>query len=491
MLCLTACRSPAPRGPGQAVSGREPSFTGAQLAEDFSLLRQVLEELHPGLYRYNTSASLDASFQALLGAVAHGASLGEAYRALSIFLATIKCGHTWANFLNQPKAIADPLFRQGATRVPFWFVWRGEQMVVTRDLTAGAELRAGTEVLAIDGVAAPAILRALLAVARADGSNDHKRVNALEIHGDTDLEAFDIFFPLFFPQRTAGRYLLTVRPPGGQPAEVAVEGLTFAQRLAPVEAALAARRGGDAPLWTLTFEGRSAFLAMPTWALYQSRWDWKEFLRQSFVALRERGVRELVIDLRGNEGGLGVGDVLLAHLVRAPLRLEPLERRVRYRKVPAGLLPVLDTWDPSFKDWGAAAAGPADGFYRLTREGDGGGVILPAAQPFTGRVWVVVDASNSSATFEFAQVVQREKLGTLIGAPTGGNQRGINGGAFFFVRLPRTGLEVDLPLIGQFPLRDAPDAGLEPDLPVATTAQDLAAGRDPIRARLASLWAEP
>lgn len=85
---------------------------------------------------------------------------------------------------------------------------------------------------------------------------------------------------------------------------------------------------------------------------------------------------------------------------------------------------------------------------------------------------------------------QREHLGTLIGSATGGNQRGINGGAFFVVRLPRTGLEADLPLIGQFPPRAAPDAGLEPDLEVETTAQDIAAGRDPIRARLSSLWAE-
>lgn len=485
LICLTACRSAAPPVPARAP-GDEPLFTAAQLSEDFFLLRRVFEELHPGLYRYNTRASLDASFQTLLGAVEHGATLPAAYRALSVFLATVKCGHTYANFFNQPKAIADRLFRGGATRVPFWFVWRGGKMVVTRDFTAGALLAPGTEVLAIDGVPAPAILKALLAVARADGSNDAKRTNALEIHGDTDLEAFDIYFPLFFPQRAAGRYLLSR---GGGP-DLSVEALTFAQRLAPVEAALAARRGGDGPSWTLTFEGPAAWLTMPTWALYQSRWDWKEFLQQSFAELRRRGVRELVIDLRGNEGGLAVDDALLAQLIRTPLRREQFERRVRYRKVPDTLLPVLDTWDPSFKDWGADAVGPVDGFYRLIRADDEGGVILPGAQPFAGRVWVVVDAANSSATFEFAQVVQRERLGTLIGSATGGNQRGINGGAFFFVRLPRTGLEADLPLIGQFPPGAPPDAGLTPDVPVETTPADLAAGRDPVRVKLALLWAK-
>ena len=45
---------------------------------------------------------------------------------------------------------------------------------------------------------------------------------------------------------------------------------------------------------------------------------------------------------------------------------------------------------------------------------------------------VLVNAANSSATFQFAKLVKDNQLGTLVGQPTGGNQRGINGGAFFF-----------------------------------------------------------
>jgi C-terminal processing protease CtpA/Prc len=87
---------------------------------------------------------------------------------------------------------------------------------------------------------------------------------------------------------------------------------------------------------------------------------------------------------------------------------------------------------------------------------------------------------NSSATFEFADAVQRHRLGTLVGQATGGNQRGITGGAFFFLRLPRSGIEVDVPLIGQFPMAATPlpDAGLEPDIFVQPQVADIAAARD-------------
>ena len=172
--------------------------------------------------------------------------------------------------------------------------------------------------------------------------------------------------------------------------------------------------------------------------------------------------------------------VIISHLIAAPVPRQAVRRLVRYRTVPDDLLPYLDTWDPSFKNWGASAIDAADGFYRLRRDADDdiGGVITPAPPGFTGRLWVLVGATNSSATFEFAQTVRQNHLGTLVGQPTGGNQRGINGGAFFFLRLPRSGIELDVPFIGQFPAGNPPDAGLQPDVLVVSTVRDIALGRD-------------
>jgi len=58
------------------------------------------------------------------------------------------------------------------------------------------------------------------------------------------------------------------------------------------------------------------------------------------------------------------------------------------------------------------------------------------------------------------------------------DQRGINGAAFFFLRLPHSKPEVDLPLIAAFPPGDPPDVGLKPDLLVNPNAVDLSAGLD-------------
>jgi hypothetical protein len=161
------------------------------------------------------------------------------------------------------------------------------------------------------------------------------------------------------------------------------------------------------------------------------------------------------------------------------MTLQEPPRLVRYRKVPDALLPVLDTWDPAFRDWGSDAVRRDDRFHVLLDDDGNTGVrrIEPLAPRFTGRVFVLVGPDNSSATFQFAEVLKRTRLATLVGRTTGGNQRGINGGAFFFLRLPNSKIELDLPLIARF-VDGAPDAGLAPDIEVTTSPQDIVEGQD-------------
>ncbi len=258
--------------------------------------------------------------------------------------------------------------------------------------------------------------------------------------------------------------------------------LTLAERKAAM--ASAADRAPDANPWTLDQDADGvARLTMSGWALYNSDFGWETWLGQVMDGLTGDGARGLIVDLRGNEGGLDCGNLILTRLLDRDLALPADQRWTRYRRAPEVLHPHLDTWDPSFLDWGDQAVGPDDrGLYRLTRYDDSpevGTLLRPQGRRFRGPVVVLCDASNSSATFQFAQTVKDAGLATLAGQTTGGNRRGINGGAFFFLRLPASGLEVDLPLIAGFPATPQPDAGIEPDIAIATTAVDIAEGRDP------------
>jgi hypothetical protein len=148
-------------------------------------------------------------------------------------------------------------------------------------------------------------------------------------------------------------------------------------------------------------------------------------------------------------------------------------------RTPPAHDPYLDTWDNSFRNLGVGAEPVGDGFFRLRSE-TGVNIIPPEGPRFPGRVAVLMGPNCSSATFQFAQLAQANGLARLFGETSGGNLRGINGGSFFFVPLPASGLEFDLPLVGFFPPGAPPDAGLAPDVRIAPTLESIAKGEDPV-----------
>lgn len=453
------------------VSGNDAS--AQHYAQDVDILEAAYTQLHPGLYRYATPIEVSARFRVLRRDFRADRTMRQNYLTLSRFLASVRCGHTYANFYNQSRAVQSELFDGGA-RIPFQFRLVGDAMIVTNNQSGDPRLARGTEVRAIDGRSVGDIVQCMTTIARADGHNDAKRRALLEVSGFDRYETFDVFYPMMFPRR-GDAFTLETRAPGARRnARVMVPGIGLDQRRAGMVGGL---EGSDptAVVWRSELRDDVAILTMPTWALYNSTWDWRGWLDQTLSSYA--GARGLIVDLRGNEGGNDCGNEIIARFLDQPLPLTTDERRVRFRSTPASLNPYLDTWDDSFRTLGEDAEDLGDGLYRLPAE-EGVSSIEPKGPRLRMPLIVLIDAQNSSATFQFAQIVQANRLGRLFGSPTGGNQRGINGGAFFFVRLPASGLEADLPLIGRFPPAQRPDAGLTPDVQVALTAEAIAAGRD-------------
>lgn len=456
---------------GAACFASTARASGADWSDDIRILRRAFELIHPGLYRYAAPAEMAARFDRLERTFAAGPSLGAAYLALAQTLAAIKCGHTYPNFFNQSEAVAGALF-SGKTRLPFHFKWIGGRMVVTANQSDDPRMARGAQVSSVNGVSTKRLYRELLPLVRADGGNDAKRRALLEVQGREELETFDIYHALAFGP-IGDAVALKVRSPNGAERRLDAATIDLAARRAAIPT-----RESDNPLgWSLQWPNeRAALLTMPNWAAYNVKWDWIAWLDGVFAEIADRKATALIVDLRENEGGNDCGDEILARLIDKDLETQPDRRLLRFVKTPPDLDPFLDTWDDSFRDWTDRVT-PVDARY-FERKAEAGTAVQPKAPRFAGKVFVLTSPVNSSATFRFAELIRANGLGLLIGEPTGGNRRGINGGAYFFLRLPNSGLEADLPLIGYFPRTPQPDAGLLPDVDAGPTAADIRDGRD-------------
>lgn len=451
--------------------------SAGDLAGDVAILRQALT-LHPGLYRYSSQTAIERSLARFATAWGAAPGIEGRYLALSTLTASFRCGHSYGNFYNQSKAVQAALFDR-PTRLPFRFIWLGDQMVVT---SMGPEgLVPGTAIERINGVEPIALRRRLMPYIRADGHNDAKRVSLLEVRGDDEFETFDVFQGLLAPPDGAEHHVEAILP-GGDRRVLSLPAIDLKARQAAMTVA-DAKEGQPLWQWQMRPDG-VAVLTMPGWAIWDSKWNWQGWLDDRLDTLS--GARGLVVDLRDNEGGADCGNGILARLLDRTYVPSRWEQRVRFRRTPVSIDRYLDTWDDSFRTLGEKAAVLPGGFYQRPAADDTL-AIEPSGKKLGVPIAVLTSPVNSSATFQFADTVRTLGVGKLVGEATGGNRRGINGGCFFFVRLPASGLEFDLPLVGYFPAIPQPDAGLLPDIAVRRTAADIAQGRDPALDRAAAM----
>lgn len=445
-----------------SLAQAQPELTAAQAQRDLRILKRALTELHPGLYRYATPAQIEAEFSAAQAAVAEGASRADLYLLANRITAAVRCGHTWVNGVNQGPAIQALVARSTLPLVLRWVEGRISVLASANPL-----IPAGSEITAIDGHTPAQIASALMPYLRADGSSDGKRLAQLD--DDENGGAMQQLFPLRFPPSAAG---WQVRLADGR--ERAVPPMGAAAR----EEALQAARWRQAPRdWRLQMQNDLAVMTLPTFAFWGSPFDGQAWLARSFAELGRQGVKHLVIDLRRNEGGDdALGLALLSHLIKTPFTQPGGRRESAYERVPYVLARYLDTWDFSFFDrTGQVSRGPERNWLMADSPAR---VIQPAAPHFDGQVVALVGPQNSSAGYLLARDLQRAGAATLIGQPTGGNLRGLNGGQLAWITLPASGVAVDIPLIAHFAPGAPPDAGVVPDVLAVPTFTDNQAGRD-------------
>ncbi len=454
-----------------AAAQAEPPLTPKEATRELAILKKAFVSLHPGLYRRRTPAEVDAAFASAEQQLANGADRATMFLVASRLAAVVQCGHTWTNPLNQGDAVK-ALFEQ-PDKLPFRVRVVGGQLVATE--SADPLIPTPLEVLAIDGRPVSELLAELLPFISADGPTNDKRVTRLD--SGPNGGGFDRWFPLLHPP-TNGTYRVRLND-----REVTVSAVALAAREAKLKP--------SDETWRFSIDQGVATLVLPTFSFWRDAFDWKAFLEKTFATLREQKVTALIIDARDNEGGDdAIGRAVLSQLLRAPYALPTGRAFSAYERAPWALARFLDTWDTSFFDRTGQVKREGTRWIVTSRDRPHQ-IVQPAPRPFVGKVVALVGPQMSSAGYLFARDLKASKAGTLIGQRTGGSLRGLNGGQLAWLVLPHSGVSVDIPLLGFETEPAQPDRGVEPDVAVNPTVDDVLAGRDVERAAALAWLASP
>lgn len=456
-----------------------PKISAEKLTEDFSIFKKALLEVHPGLYRYNTKNQMDSIFNHFQIVFSNPLTYQEAFLNFTKLTSAIKCGHTFPSFYNQTDFIQEVVLNQ-KDKLPFAFRVLDEKIFITASVIENLEIPCGTEIVAIDGIPTQTLLRETAKLVKADGDNDGKRYTDLNTFGVGGyFEMFDCYFPLLYPPVNEQYTIRIKKPNATQTEELKINTIRRAERSNALLKKDPNQITKADQLWKLEFlENNTAYLQLGTFDVFKFSFEWSDFLKNAFKEIKKRDTQNLVIDIRWNEGGqdevlLFIGQNISKQLIKLPQRQD----LVRYNKISDELKPYLFTWDNTFFDLSPKTKPYNNDYFLFT--GENITEIQPFKNAFEGTIYLLVNGSNSSATFYFAEIAKENKLATLIGETTGGSQKGLNAGTMFFLRLPNSKIEVDIPIIGAFS-DDKVAGGIVPDLLVKPTVEDLINGEDKV-----------
>ncbi len=440
------------------------------LQKDYSLLREILEKKHPGIYWYTSKDSMDMYFTRYYNAIADSMTEQQfAWHILAPLVDKIHCGHT---SVGSSKAYQKWVANKRLPSFPLYFKVWNDTMAVTANLNRKDSIfKRGTLVTSVNGVSNTRQISKMFDYLPEDGYANN--VNYIRLSGNFPYYHRNIYglskkysvtyldslgnektaeLPLFTPVKDSTKKTVKEKKP-------AAPKLNKNLRYRSLE---------------IDSAGTMAIMNLNTF----SKGNLRFFFKKSFKQLRQKNINNLVLDLRSNGGGKVNAYILLTkYISRTPFKVADTVYTINHglapytRYIKHGWLNNIEMFFISRKR--------KDGKYHL------GLLERKLYHPknnnhYNGKVYVLINGPTFSASTLFCNAVKGQPGITLIGEETGGGWHGNSGIIIPDIKLPYTKNTVRLPLFRLVQYNHVPKTGtgVPPDIYVGTSYEALLKGFD-------------
>ncbi len=454
---------------------------------DFRYLRRLLEETHPGLYRYTPKAVMQAKLDSIDRSLNQPLPFYTFFGTVNALMADIRCAHTHA----LPQKNWREQFNRVQKTIPFFVLPLQQRAYVLFNGTADQTIKPGFELLSINGLPMESVLRQVYRHHWADGYIESSKS---QVRG----EFFALFCYWFVGQPDT--YSLTFRSLAGDTVRLNTPAKTFSTSLKTI---LKSPINREMVTWYVTKKQKHPWrLSFPDTLAHTAylRFDgfggkginngaqaiarFQEFMNKTMIRLQKKQIQNLVVDLRGNAGGWdSQGIELFTYLAKGDTAV-PYYARQHSVTDSSDFIKFSDLSEADRKNVKNELIAETDGTFTVkqgseTREPKR---YLPKPNRFRGQVYILMNGESASTASEFLAVAHANKVGVFVGVESGGAYEGGNGSSFINLELPKSGIQVSTPLVYYNNAVSKPEQtgrGTMPDHHVPITIDDILNHTDP------------
>lgn len=451
-------------------------YSPAQLKEDFDLMRNIMEKIHPSLYWYTPKDSMDLIFNVYRSAIKDSMTQQQfGFSILAPVTTAVRCGHTSFSFSRKyssgMKGVRLPSF-------PLYLKVYDDSMVVMANLhRKDSVLRRGVPISSIDGYSTRDLTNIMFRYMPTDGYAEN--INYIRLSNSFPYYHRNIFglkknYKVGFVDSLGEQKMISLPvydPVADSLSRIKSDSLRIPHKLSRKD-----RKNEDRTLIfikdsTTGTSSSSPGIALMTLNTFDGGSSLYGFIRRSFRLLREQNAENLVIDIRSNGGGKVNNYAKLATYLRDE-KFKVADSAYAVRKGFAGYGRYFSQHFLNSLALNIFTARQKDGNYHFKYWENHW--FKPQKRNFyRGNVYVIISGPTFSASTLFAHTVKNQPNITLVGEETGGGNHGNNGLMIPNITLPNTKMKVRMPIfrVIQFEHEAKDGKGVMPDVYVAPSAK--------------------
>jgi len=249
------------------------------LKKDFQILRQTLEEAHPGLYWYSDTFELNRFFDSTYTALDKDMTPFAFFKMLLPLIAKVKCGHT--NVRLSGGSDLDFIFTK---ILPFTFYSTKGKIYITNDYNNTGHK--GEEIISINNTPAKEIIQRILNSLPADGFNETYKYNLLS--KGAFLEGYALYFGESETFTIESIDSASLKP------------VSFTVKAMKAEALKGKNNSLQQPVFVNFKSNNIAILTINSFIIKSK--EFSDSIKAILKSIREKNIKHLIIDLRQNGG---------------------------------------------------------------------------------------------------------------------------------------------------------------------------------------------